>query len=313
MIGKKVANVHANGYPGPLEVIIVAEDSRTAEAARRTGAVVIGGPERRGKAAALNRGAAAATREHIVFTDADTYLYPGALAALLRWFDDPTIGAVAAEKTVSGWTGEALYWRFESWLKRHEFRLGTTIGISGGLFAVRRSVWRPLPEGVIADDFWIALDVAERGRRVAYEPAARWSDESDDASPRLPSEWERRTRVVAGTLDLAFRRRHLLLPGSGVAGRLWGHRVVRSSLGPAAHAFLLAGAVRRVGTSPSARLFLLAHIAAGGALWRRVRGDRVTRAEHVLAHVLLLQAVGLSGTWRYMKGDRGGLYPKGDR
>lgn len=313
VIAAKVANVRQNGYSGPVEVIVVAEDSETSEAARATGAVVVDSPERRGKAAALNRGAQAASYEYIALTDADTYLFPGALTALLRWFDDPTIGAVAGEKIVAGTTGEAVYWRFESWLKRQEFRRGTTIGISGGLFAVRRSAWRPLPEGVIADDFWIALDVTEDGRRVAYEPTARWSDESDDPNPPLAQEWERKTRVVVGTLDLAWRRRRILVPGSGVAGQLWGHRVVRSSLGPAAHALLLIGAIRNMGKNPWTRLFVLGHAAAAGAFWRRARGHRLTPPENVAAHLLMLQAVGLGGMWRYAKGERGGLYPKTDR
>jgi cellulose synthase/poly-beta-1,6-N-acetylglucosamine synthase-like glycosyltransferase len=313
VIAAKVANVLGNGYPAPVEVIVVAEDRRTAEAASGTGAVVLAGVERRGKAASLNRGAKAASHEYVVFTDADTHLLPGALAALLRWFEDPTIGAVAGENTPTARTGEAVYWRFEAWLKQQEFRLGTTIGISGGLFAVRRSIWCPLPEGIIADDFWIALDVTESGKRVAYESTARWLDEADDPSPPLPREWQRRTRIVAGTLDLASRRRHLLVPGSGVAGQLWGHRVVRSSLGPAAHVALLIRAILKAGTSRGSRLFVLVHAAAGGALWRRARGDRLTRPEHLLAHLLLLQAVGLSGTWSYLKRERGGLYPKEDR
>jgi biofilm PGA synthesis N-glycosyltransferase PgaC len=313
VISAKVANVLENGYPSPIEVIVVAEDRRTADSADGTGAVVIAGRERRGKAVSLNLGVEAASHEYVVFTDADTHLFPGSLATLLRWFDDPTIGAVAGENTTTGRTGEAVYWRFEAWLKQQEFRLGTTIAISGGLFAVRRSLWRPLPEGVIADDFWIALDVTESGMRVAYEPAARWLDEADDPSPSLPWEWRRRTRIVAGTLDLASRRRHLLVPGSGVAGQLWGHRVIRSSLGPAAHVLLLIRAASKVGTSRWARLFVLGHAAACRALWRRARGDRLTRPEHLLAHLLLLQAVGLGGTWSYLKGERGGLYAKEDR
>lgn len=313
VIKQKVANVQSNGYPGLLEIIVVAEDEQTADAARGTEAVVIATQERCGKAANLNRGVEAASHEYIVLTDADAHLFPGALAALLRWFADPAVGAAAGAKVVPGRTGEALYWRFESWLKGQESRLGTTIGISGGLFAVRRSTWRPLPQRVIADDFWIALDVIEGGHRVGYEPEARWSDDSGAATAALRHEWDRRSRVVVGTLDLAWRRRHLLVPGSGVAGQLWGHRVIRSSLGPLAHALLLLSAVPKAGASGWARLFVFGHMAAGAMVFRRARGHRVAGAENLLSHLLMLQAVGLSGTWRYVTGDRDGLYPKPHR
>jgi hypothetical protein len=230
-----------------------------------------------------------------------------------RWFLDADVGAVAGEKRVAGTTGEAAYWRFEGWLKRNETRLGTTIGMSGGLVAVRKGTFRDLPLGLIPDDFWIALDVAERGMRVIYEPDAVWSDESDEENPPWARDWERRTRVVVGTLDLAWRRRRLLRPGSGVAGQLWGHRVIRSSFGPLAHGALLWIAVARFPRSPLARVFVLGHTAAAVALGRKIRGARLSAPEKMLAHLLLLQAVALGGLVRYARGDRAGLWPKDER
>ena len=62
VIGAKVRDCRANGYPGPVEVLVVADgDPETAAAARRAGARVIESETRRGKPAALNRGVAAAT------------------------------------------------------------------------------------------------------------------------------------------------------------------------------------------------------------------------------------------------------------
>ena len=110
----------ANGYPGSLEILVVADgDPETAEAAERAGARALTGPDRLGKSQALNRGFAEATTPVVVISDANNRLAPGALAALVEHFVDPTVGAVAGEKLEDdGGGGETLYWRFESWLKQ---------------------------------------------------------------------------------------------------------------------------------------------------------------------------------------------------
>jgi cellulose synthase/poly-beta-1,6-N-acetylglucosamine synthase-like glycosyltransferase len=139
VIGAKIDDVRGNGYPGELEIVVVADDPPTAEAARESGARVVGPGAREGKAAAVNRGIGVATQPIVVISDADAHLAQGSLTALAQWFADPRIGAVAGEKQVAG-VGQSLYWRVESWIKDRESRLGSTIGLVGELAAVRRSV-----------------------------------------------------------------------------------------------------------------------------------------------------------------------------
>ena len=62
--------------------------------------------------------------------------------------------------------------------------------------------------------------------------------------------------------------------------------------------------------TPAARFV---HAAAAGTFWRRARGHPLTPPASMAAHLLMLQAVGLGGMWRYAKGERGGLYRKADR
>lgn len=311
VIEAKIDSVRANGYEGNVAVIVVAEDEATAAAAARAGARVISPGSRLGKARALNEGLEAATEEVVVFTDANNPLEPGALAALARWFSDPTVGAVAGEKRVEGSEGEGLYWRFESWLKQRESRTGTTIGLVGELGAVRRSLFRSLPDDVVIDDLWIALDVIEEGHRVVYEPRALTRE---SASASAIEEWERRSRVIAGVIDLLVRRRHLLDPArSPAAFQLWGHRLVRSSLGPIAHLMLLGIALRRVRSSGLSRVFLAAHLGGGLMLAWSWRGGRLPRPLSAIAQILFLQAVALGGLVRYLRGDCLALWPKADR
>ena len=160
VIAAKVEDVTGNGYPGRVQVLVVADDEDTAEAAAATAADVVTNGDRRGKAHAINVGLEAAGHDLVVLTDANASFTPGTLAALVRWFEDDSVGAVAGEKRVLD-EAEGLYWRFESWLKRRESRLGTTIGLVGELAAVKRSATKPLPTDLLVDDLWIALDVVE--------------------------------------------------------------------------------------------------------------------------------------------------------
>lgn len=310
VIEAKVADLRANGYPGRLDVVVVADDHLTAEAAAATGAHVISDGQRHGKAVALNRGMSAAATDLVTLTDANTLLRPGSLGAMVRWFVDPSVGAVAGEKSVRD-AGEAAYWRFESWLKRREARTGATVGLVGELATVRRSAFRPLPADLSVDDLWLALDILEQGLRIVYEPAAR---AEEDAQPSRGGEWERRTRIVAGTIDVLGRRRRLLAPRHGMlAAQLWGHRLVRSTLGPLSHLVLLLVAVGAAPRNAAARLVVAAHASSLVAAVRVQRG----RAQHPIGsfagQALFLQAVALGGIVRYLRGNRSALWVKPPR
>jgi len=327
VIGAKVDDIRANGYPGSLEVLVVADgDPETAAAAERAGARALTGPDRLGKSQALNRGFAEATTPVVVISDANNRIAPGALAVAVEHFADPTVGAVAGEKVEDdGGGGESIYWRFESWLKKREDRLGTTIGLVGELAAIRTEAWRPIPRDVATDDFWTALDIIEQGYRIAYEPRAR---ALDPAAESLAASWERRIRSVSGALHIMVRRRRQLLPSAGlVAAELWGHRLVRYTAGPLAHLTLLVMAVTKVRSSAVARAFLLANLcASAGLLVRTQAAESMDDApagpapRHLLAaasagagQVMFLQGVALGGMVRYARGDRSTMWSTVER
>jgi biofilm PGA synthesis N-glycosyltransferase PgaC len=310
VIGAKVADVLAQDYPGSLQLLVVAEDPDTAAAAADAGAEVIQPEGRVGKCEAINRAVTASVHPIVVITDANTQLAPGSLAALARWFDDPTVGAVAGEKREEG-GGQGLYWRFESWLKTNESRTGTMMALVGELAAVRRSVYRPLPPDVVVDDLWMGLDVVEEGYEVRYEPEALAVEEPSDT---LTAEWERRTRTSLGAIDVMWRRKHLLVPGSSpVAAGLWGHKLMRLVFGPLAHAGLLLLALVRLPSSRLARLFVAGHLLGAVGLIGGQREGTLMRPARIIAQFLFLQASGIGGAIRYARGDRPALWPKVER
>jgi len=315
-IGPKVRDVLANGYPGLLDVMVVADaDVETAARAEHAGATVVTADDRLGKAQAINLGFSKVTAPIVVLTDANNHLSPGAIAALVRHFNDPRVGAVAGEKVEADGGGEDLYWRFESWLKQREWRLGTTIGLVGELAAVRTDAWRPIPSDIAIDDLWIALDLSQRGYTIAYEPDAK---AFEPPVHTLRQQWERRTRNIAGALHVFERRRSQLGPEGGlVAAEVWGHRLARYTVSPLAHVALLSIAARRARSSRVAKLFLLAHLVGVTAVARREASEKrstpgaappvasaTRRIADGLGQGVFLQGVALGGIVRYLRGDR---------
>ncbi|HTT86526.1 MAG TPA: glycosyltransferase, partial [Acidimicrobiales bacterium] len=145
-IEAKVRDVLANGYPGAVEVLVVADgDPDTAARAERAGATVVTAEERLGKSQAINLGFSKVSTPVVVLSDANNTFVPGAIAALVRYFTDPRVGAVAGAKVEADGGGEDLYWRFESWLKSREWAMGTTIGLVGEIAAVRTDAFEPIP------------------------------------------------------------------------------------------------------------------------------------------------------------------------
>lgn len=307
VLAAKIEDCRSNGYPGDVTVLVVADDPDSARVARECGALVIEAADRRGKSAALNRGIAGAGTGIVVLSDANSFLAPGAIAALVRWFAEPAVGAVAGEKRLQGGS-EGLYWAFESWLKRRENRLGTTIGLLGECAAIRRDA-PVIPERTVVDDFWLALAVHHQGRRVVYEPTAV---AMEPPSGSLREEWERRTRIVAGAIVMLVRR-----PPSepAVTFQVWGHRMWRQTGGPLAHIALLALASRDSVQPDGARRgvarLLLAGHATAIAGW--AFPDRFPSPVRAAGQVLFLQAVGLGGMARLLRGAPAAAWPKIDR
>ena len=206
VIARKIENALALEYPPErLQILIAADGSEdaTVEIARRyapRGVEVLHEPERAGKMAAINRAMPFARGEIVVFSDANNLYAAETLQHLVTPFGDPSVGGVSGAKTLleegdSLGASEGLYWRYESFIKAQESRLGTCTGVAGEIFALRRELFVPAPREVINDDFYLMLQILKQGYRVVYQPRAR-SVERVSASAR--DEVERRSRIVAG-------------------------------------------------------------------------------------------------------------------
>lgn len=222
LIRGKVENTLGQRYPRDrLEVLVVSDgssdDTESIVEAFDEGQVRLVCLPPSGKARALNVGAAEATGEILVFTDADIVLEPDCLARLVENFADPEVGGACGNKryrpTTNGdatGTGEGLYWQFDKWQKRLESRVGSVFGADGALHAVRRDLYAPIRDPSVADDLTISSRVVLQGHRLVFDPDAVTSEEAPgDASLEL----RRKIRIA----NQSFRA--LLGLGSG----LWEH------------------------------------------------------------------------------------------
>ena len=205
VIAERIDNLLAQSYPRDhLEVLVVsdASDDETDAIVRGVGdprVKLVRQPSRRGKTAGINRLGEFARGEILVHTDANVLFAPGCLDALVRAFDDPSVGVAIGEVRFvnaddpSVASGEGLYWRFESWTKRLESARGLLCTANGGVYAVRRSLWEPLPDA-IAGDAAEPLLAARAGFRSVVVPGARAFER---AAAGLREELRRKVRIIA--------------------------------------------------------------------------------------------------------------------
>ena len=212
-LGELVELIELTGLPA--ELIVVADgctDGTVTLAQSHPSSLVrvLELTENEGKAQALSHGCAAATGDILVFADARQRWAVDSLQRLLANFTCPEVGAVSGELLLDAppgvLAGVGLYWRYERWLRRNEGRLHSTVGVSGSICAVRRELFRPIPQGVLLDDLYWPLQVVLQGWRVVYDERALAYDRLPD---RTADEFRRKVRRCAATSSSRpFCRRH---------------------------------------------------------------------------------------------------------
>lgn len=318
VIAERLENALAADYPAGRREVVVASDGSTDGTERIVAAYAPRGVRllrlpRRGKIAALDAAARRAAGEILVFSDANTHVDRGALRALAANFADPEVGGVAGhtgyrlpERGESSSRGEALYWRYDTWIKEMESRCGSVVSAHGGLYAIRRELYRPPADLSATDDFAISTAVVEQGKRLVFEADARaW----ETAVPRAAREFSRRVRLMTRGMRAVALRRGLLNPARHgfYSVELFSHKVLRR-LVPLALAALLASSLAlapRGGAWAAAAAGQLAFyaLAAAGCAARRSRAG-AWRPLYVPFFFCMANAAALVALLRFVRGDR---------
>lgn len=235
MVEAKLHNLLALDYPPDrIRINLVCDGcgdgtESVAQALVGAGLRVFAFRGRRGKSACIADVLPRLDSELVLFTDVRQRIDPGAARALADVLSDPRVGAASGELVLEAETGYGrgidAYWRFEKLLRRLESASGSIIGVTGALYAARRSLLAPPPPGIILDDMWIPLSIAAGGHRIVFVPEALAYDRGATDSA---SEETRKRRTLAGNYQLLHRWPRLALPGGHpLALRLWGHKWLR--------------------------------------------------------------------------------------
>lgn len=238
IIEAKIANLLGSDYPRERVEILIGSDGssdRTEEIVRShapEGVGLVSFPQQQGKSAMQNGLVACASGEILVFTDADCLSPPGTLRCLIENFADSRVGLVTArplyqnENETNVARNESLYLRYETWLREQESERGLLAMASGSLFAMRRSLWRPLDLN-LGDDFVFPLQVIQaRSRNVLETRAVAFTRLTQD-HPASMFRWK--VRIISKDFRAVLVYRDLLniFRFGGAAAGLWSHKLLR--------------------------------------------------------------------------------------
>lgn len=238
-IEQRLRNAMRLDYPVEQFEVVIASDGSTDDTnsiVRRVTAEFPGRirlfdfPINRGKATVLNESVPLLRGDLIILSDANTTMREDAVRRLVDWFEQPDVGVVCGRLVMTdpktGNNVDSMYWKYETFLKKCESKLGALLGSNGAIYAIRRSLFPGVPTGTIIDDFYIPLEAKRRtGCRIVYDTRAVACEET---APNIKDEFHRRSRIGAGGFQSIGMLWPLLSPKHGwIAFAFLCHKVLR--------------------------------------------------------------------------------------
>ncbi|MBS0168612.1 MAG: glycosyltransferase family 2 protein [Nitrospira sp.] len=186
---------------------------------------------RQGKTQALNMALQHLSSDVVVFADANSIYASNSIRVLVSNFSDSSVGYVTGQMVYGNPTatgigaGSGSYMSYENTLRMWESKLGSIVGVDGGIDAIRRQYYRPMRPDQLPD-FILPLNVVEQGSRVMYEPRAKVFE---TALSDPFQEFRMRVRVSLRAMWGLYDKRHLLNPFRFrlFAWQLMSHKVLR--------------------------------------------------------------------------------------
>lgn len=223
-IADTICNKLELDYPkDKLEIIVVSDESSDktdeivqalAEQEAEVNIRLFRQSPRNGKTSGLNLIVPEAKGEILVFSDANSIYDAKALKALMSNFADAGVGYVTGKMVYVNANGALVgdgcsaYMKYENWLREYESRLGSIVGVDGGVDAMRKNLYQALNADQLPD-FVQPLKVVEQGYRVVYEPEALLKEQVlDDAA----NEYRMRVRVSLRALWAMHDMKQLFNP-----------------------------------------------------------------------------------------------------
>jgi peptidoglycan-N-acetylglucosamine deacetylase len=249
VIAGAVRHILASDYPN-LEVIVI-DDGSTDDTSEQVRTHFAGDARVRlfrvpngGKAAALNIGLKEARGHVVVALDADTHFEKDAISKLVRWFQDPAVGAVAGNAKVGNRVNMITRWQALEYVtsqnleRRALAALGCITVVPGAIGAWKREALERLggfPQNTLAEDQDLTLSLLTAGYTVLYDSSAiGWTEAPDTVRGLI----KQRFRWAFGTLQCLWKHRRITLrPRYGTLGlvaipQIWLFQFLLTAIAP---------------------------------------------------------------------------------
>jgi len=197
-----------------------------------------------GKAAALNCGLEQARGSVVIAMDADTVFEKDAIAKLVRWFEDPSVGAVAGNAKVGNRVNVITRWQALEYVTSQNLErgalaaLGCITVVPGAIGAWRHEALKQLggfPVNTLAEDQDLTIALLRAGYTVLYDSCAiAWTEAPDTVNGLL----KQRFRWAFGTLQCLWKHRGVAFrPRAGSLGLIavpqtWLFQILLSAIAP---------------------------------------------------------------------------------
>lgn len=234
-IEEKIKNSLEIDYPkDKLQILIVTDGSNDGtvdivKSYKKYGVELFHEDKRSGKMAAINRVMPFTTGEIIVFSDANNIYQTDTIKKLIEPFADTEVGAVSGSKTIERGDGElgnseGLYWKYESFIKRHESHFSSCTSVAGEILAVRKNVFINPPNDIVADDFFTAMNTLRQGYRLVYAEDAK---SKERISVSAKDEIVRRKKINAGRYQSISKSTEILPKNIILIWQIVSHKFLR--------------------------------------------------------------------------------------
>lgn len=166
----------------------------------------------------------------LIFSDANVLLTPDTIPGLITYFKDPQVGLVDARfkvsKDIYSHELEGDYVSFEQNIKYWESLIfGAMQGPFGGCFAIKASLFHPIPANFLVDDFFIAMQVMQKGYKAIVNPDAMVIEE---VHTDWSEEFRRKKRIATGNFqNLSYYKHVFRKPFTPLVFCFLSHKVIR--------------------------------------------------------------------------------------
>lgn len=239
VISQKIESMLTSDYPADKIHVIIGSDRSTDKtndlvlewSAKDSRVELVVFESRTGKPEIINQLVNACEADILILSDADTFFEPTTLTELVKPFSEDKIGGVQARFITSVESDnnvalqETLYNERELSIKKGESVEGAVIGAYGACYALRKKLYKPVPQGFLVDDFFIFMKILEAGYQTVLAEKAECLLEVSGASD---IEFKRKTRIGTGNYQNFFALRKFFNPFySKAASYYWSHKVLR--------------------------------------------------------------------------------------